>query len=130
MIHACERACERNNMAAALAHANIPSFSRRTGLPCSAGHSILPQLNDFGRAFTMNGYTLADSQVVSDSSGGKRETLRTGLIPALSAMVQTSISPISKAVPDAQNGAVQFPQQLSLVLGVTRDLGTPPLHRP
>ncbi len=114
------------DLGVAAVHAAIPSFSRETGLPCSACHTTFPQLNAFGRAFKMNGYTLTDSQVVSDSEGGKRETLRLDLIPALSAMVQTSISQVRTAVPETQNGAVQFPQQLSLFLGgaITPRLGT------
>lgn len=39
------------------AHA-IPAFAEQTGLTCAACHEGFPQLNDFGRAFKLNGYVL------------------------------------------------------------------------
>jgi len=36
----------------------IPSFARQTGLECSACHNAYPQLNEFGRNFKLQGYTL------------------------------------------------------------------------
>lgn len=120
------RRYERDYAAASTAHAAIPSFSRQTGLPCSTCHTTFPQLTAFGRAFKLNGYTLADSQVVSDGALGKRQTLRLDLIPQLSAMIQSSLTWTRKAQPGAQNGSVDFPQQLSLFLGgaITPRLGT------
>ncbi|HXQ20342.1 MAG TPA: hypothetical protein VN812_01625, partial [Candidatus Acidoferrales bacterium] len=38
------------------AHA-VPSFARQTGLACSSCHTTFPELNAFGRAFKMHGYT-------------------------------------------------------------------------
>ena len=38
------------------AHA-VPSFARQTGLACSACHTVFPELNAFGRAFKLHGYT-------------------------------------------------------------------------
>src|SRR5450759_2199260 len=83
---------------AALAKIFVPSFSRQTGLACSACHYQFPQLTPFGRMFKLNGYTL------------------TGLptIPALAAMVVTGLTQTSRAHPGAQNGTVSFPQQLSI----------------
>jgi hypothetical protein len=120
------RRYERNYTAAAAAHAAIPSFSRQTGLPCSSCHTTFPQLNAFGRAFKLNGYTLADSQVVSDGAPGKRQTLRLDVIPQLSAMIQSSLTLTQKAQPGAQNGSVDFPQQLSIFFGgaISPRLGT------
>src|SRR6476469_1014812 len=37
----------------------VPSFSRQTGLACSACHYQFPQLTPFGRMFKLNGYTLS-----------------------------------------------------------------------
>ena len=36
----------------------IPSFARQMNMPCSSCHTIFPELNSFGRAFKLNGYTL------------------------------------------------------------------------
>ena len=110
---------------AATAHARIPSFSRQTGLACSACHTTFPQLTAFGRAFKLNGYTLTGVQVVTAGDSGKRATLKLDLIPALSAMVQISVTQTAKAQPGTQNGTVEFPQQLSLFFGqaITPQLG-------
>ena len=58
----------------------IPSFSRQTGLACSACHTSFPQLNAFGRLFKLNGYTMSMQQTVQakDSSGA---SLKLDLIP-------------------------------------------------
>jgi len=120
------RRYERDYATAARAHAAIPSFSRQTGLPCSMCHTAFPQLTAFGRAFKLNGYTLADTQVVTDGAPGKRQTLRLDLIPQLSAMIQTSLTVTQKAQPGTQNASVDFPQQLSIFFGgaITPRLGT------
>lgn len=60
----------------------IPSFARQTGLQCSSCHTNYPQLNAFGRAFKMRGYTL-----------------QTGSVPfykRLSAMLEPSFTHTSK----------------------------------
>ena len=36
----------------------IPAFARKYGLPCSACHTVWPQLNNFGQVFRDNGYRL------------------------------------------------------------------------
>lgn len=36
----------------------IPSFARQTGMPCSACHTVFPELTPFGRQFKLRGYTL------------------------------------------------------------------------
>ena len=108
------------------AHTNIPSFARQTGLACSACHTSFPQLNAFGRLFKLNGYTLANSQMIQAGDSGKRETLKLNLVPPVSAMVQTSLSQTKRAPDGTQNGNVEFPQQLSLFIGgeITPKIGT------
>ena len=39
------------------AHA-VPSFARQTGLQCGACHTAYPQLNEFGRTFKLNSYSI------------------------------------------------------------------------
>lgn len=93
----------------------IPSFSRQTGLPCSACHNQFPQLTAFGRMFKLNGYTMTGLQTIGqpgDSSG--RETLKLSPIPGISAMVVASVSHTARTPAGTQNGTTQFPQEFSL----------------
>ena len=103
---------------AALAKMFVPSFSRQTGLACSACHYQFPQLTPFGRLFKLNGYTLTSLPTVGqpgDSVPG-RESLKLATIPPLAAMVVTGLTQTARAQPGTQNGTVSFPQQLSLFL--------------
>ena len=111
---------------AALAKIFVPSFSRQTGLACSACHYQFPQLTPFGRMFKLNGYTLTSLPTIGqpgDSTG--RESLKLATIPPLAAMVVTGLTQTSRAQPGAQNGTVSFPQQLSLFLAgqITPNVG-------
>ncbi len=102
---------------AALAKILVPSFSRQTGLACSACHYQFPQLTPFGRMFKLNGYTLTGLPTIGqpgDSAG--RESLKLATIPPLAAMVVTGLTQTAAAQPGAQNGTVSFPQQLSIFL--------------
>ena len=47
------------------AHA-VPSYARQTGLACEACHTVFPQLTPFGRSFKASGYTLFNTNKVSD----------------------------------------------------------------
>lgn len=100
----------------ALAMRGIPSFSRQTGMACSACHYQFPQLTPFGRLFKLNGYTLTGLTPIT-ARDSTRETLRLSPIPLLAAMVQTSLTHTRTAPPGTQNDATAFPQQLSLFLG-------------
>lgn len=102
--------------AIANATARIPSFSRQTGLACSACHNQFPQLTPFGRLFKLNGYTMNGLKniVAGDST---RPSLSLVPIPPLSAMIVTSLTHTSKAAPEAQNNSAMFPEQASLLLG-------------
>ena len=116
----------RNYTASVRSHASIPSFSRQTGLACSACHTAFPHLTQFGRLFKLNGYTLTALQVVRAGDSGKRESLKLDLIPPVSAMVMSSLTQTSKTLPGTQNGNVQFPQQVSVFFGeaITPRIGT------
>jgi hypothetical protein len=107
------------------ATATIPSFSRQSGLACSTCHYQFPQLTPFGRMFKLNGYTMSGlkSIVGGDST---RPSLSLQPIPPLSAMIVTSLTHTGKAVPEAQNNSVMFPEQASLFLGaaLTPRIGT------
>jgi hypothetical protein len=111
---------------AGAAHAGLPSFSRQTGLACSACHTTFPQLTQFGRMFKLNGYTLTGLQVVTAGDSGRQQTLRLDLIPPVSAMVMTSLTNTRKTQPGTQNWNVDFPQELSVFFGeaITPKIGT------
>lgn len=104
--------------------APTPTYARQTGLACSVCHTQIPELTAFGRAFKLNGYVLRTTPTIT-AKNGKRTTLSIGTIPALSFMVQTSVTELSKAVPGTHNGDVLLPDQLSLFLGgeVTPNIG-------
>ncbi|MGE0351929.1 MAG: cytochrome C [Gemmatimonadales bacterium] len=94
----------------------VPGFARQTGLACSACHYQFLALTPFGRQFKLNGYTLTNQTVISEqdpSNGG-----RLGLSPLsmLSAMLTASVTQTKDGLPDSQNGAAEFPQELSAFL--------------
>lgn len=117
------------SLAAALRafHANVPSYSRQTGLACSACHYQFPQLTPFGRLFKLNGYTLTGLNLIrgaGDSSASR--SLGLSPIPPLAAMVVTSVTNTAAAVPETQNNTAAFPQEMSLFLAgqITPKMGT------
>lgn len=91
----------------------VPSFARQTGLPCSACHTIFPELTAFGREFKLNGYTLTGIKQIEASGGPAKENLKINSIPPLSAMLQVGFTRLDKAVPNEQNDNIEFPQALS-----------------
>lgn len=100
---------------AALATFYVPSFSRQTGLACSACHYQFPQLTPFGRLFKLNGYTLTALPTLGqpgDSAG--HESLKLASIPPIAAMLVTGLTQTARAQPETQNATVEFPQELSL----------------
>lgn len=96
------------------AHSVTPSFSRQTGIACSACHTSFPQLTAFGRLFKLNGYTITGLRVVQVSDSNERQSLKLNLIPPVSAMVVTSLTRTSSVPPGIQNNEAQFPQEVSL----------------
>src|ERR1700745_185655 len=95
-------------------YANIPSFSRQTGLACNVCHTAFPMLTAVGRQFKLNAYTLTGLQTIGL---GSNPNLKIDLIPPVSTMLQTSMTQTAKAQPGTQNGNVEFPQQLSVFFG-------------
>ncbi len=93
----------------------VPSFARQTGLACEACHTVFPQLTPFGRVFKASGYTLFNTQKVTDIDKSKQSTLSLSDLPPISAMVMAGTSYAAKAN-DANSSKVStdFPQQASL----------------
>jgi hypothetical protein len=101
----------------AAAHGRVPSFSRQTGLSCSACHYQFPQLTPFGRLFKLNGYSLVGLKVIGEPNAKTGAPLSLLPIPPLAMMLMTSETHLSEARPGAQNDVAELPQQLSLFLG-------------
>src|SRR6202521_3311356 len=95
----------------------VPSFSRQTGLACSACHYQFPQLTPFGRLFKLNGYSIVGLKRITEPDVNKGSPLALLPIPPLAAMFQTSFTHLGKERPGTQNDNVAFPQQFSLFLG-------------
>jgi len=110
----------------------VPSYARQTGMPCSACHTVFPQLTAFGREFKLSGYTLTGTKTISDvvvSEKDKKEMMeyvRILAISPLSGMFQTGYTSLNKKIPETQNNNLEFPQQLSLFYAgqVTPKIGT------
>ena len=97
----------------------VPSFARQTGLPCSACHTMFPELTPFGRQFKLEGYTF-------NKSGAKYPS-----VPPIAAMIQLSYTHTKQSVspgdlPDNRwslhaltsgNNVLDTPQQASLFYG-------------
>lgn len=96
-------------------HARVPAFSRQTGLACSSCHYGFPQLTPFGRLFKLNGYTLTGlTPIVQPGDSAGKESLKLSPIPGIAAMLVSSVTQTSKALPGTQNGTVSFPDQFSI----------------
>jgi hypothetical protein len=100
---------------AALAKFIVPSFSRQTGLACSACHYQFPQLTPFGRVFKLNGYTITSLSTIGQPDDTTlTKSLTMAPIPPIAAMLVAALTQTAKAQPGAQNATVGFPQELSL----------------
>jgi hypothetical protein len=110
---------------AAAAHAHLPSFSRQTGLACSACHYQFLALTPFGREFKLKGYTLTAKELIQEQDSTQGATLKLSPIPLVAAMVQASLTQTKDAQPGAQNGTAEMPQQLSVFLAgqITSKIG-------
>jgi len=76
-----------------------------------------PELTPLGRAFKLNGYTLAAKPTISSKpSGGKEGGLDILEAFPLSVLFDTSFTSTKSPVPGSQNGSFEFPQQASLFL--------------
>ncbi|MDQ2665135.1 MAG: cytochrome C [Gemmatimonadota bacterium] len=88
----------------------IPSYSRSTGLACSACHYQFPHLTPFGRQFKLNGYTLTGLPTIGhpgDSAG--KQSLKLSPISQLSAVIVSSVTQTNKALPGTQNATIALP---------------------
>ena len=104
----------------------VPSFARQTGLACSSCHTVFPELNSFGRAFKLHGYTAQALKDLQEPGTAQAPELNINRTFPLSVMLQTSFTRTDTKQPGTQNGNVEFPQQISLFLAgeITPHIGT------
>src|SRR5450759_1552789 len=53
----------------------IPSYAGQTGFPCKSCHYMPPELTPLGRAFKLNGYTMAGKPTVTSPGKGNTSGL-------------------------------------------------------
>src|SRR5579864_568803 len=94
----------------------IPSYARQTGFPCKSCHYMPPELTPLGRAFKLNGYTMAGKPTVT--SPGKGNTGGLSILESfpLSVLFDTAFTSVKSPEPGAQNGSFQFPEDASIFL--------------
>jgi hypothetical protein len=102
----------------------IPSYARQTGFPCKSCHYMPPELTPLGRAFKLNGYTMAGKPTVT--SPGKGNTGGLNILESfpLSVLFDTAFTSLRSPQPivqnggttTTQNGSFQFPEDASLFL--------------
>jgi hypothetical protein len=110
-----DRVTSPNALAALVARARVPSFSRQTKLPCGACHYGFPQLTPFGRTFKLNGYTMTGlTAITSQADSASRLSLSLSPIAPISVMAIASATSVATAIPGTLGTTTQFPQQLSL----------------
>lgn len=104
----------------------VPSYARQTGLPCAMCHTIYPALTPFGRLFKLNGYTMTSLQQVKAGQTQTAPPIDINRALPLSAVMQTTLTNVSKNVPGVQNPAADFPQELGIYFAgeITPHIGT------
>jgi len=107
----------------------IPSYARQTGFPCKSCHMTPPELTALGRAFKLNGYTMAGQPTVTSKPAGNQVGLNLLQNFPLSVLFDTAFTSLRspQVVPNpdptgtpaflpSQNGSFQFPEDASLFL--------------
>src|SRR5450759_1605187 len=72
--------------------AAVPSYARQTGFACRSCHLTPPELTALGRAFKLNGYTMAGKPTVTSKKTGRQSGLMILESLPLSVMLDTSFS--------------------------------------
>jgi hypothetical protein len=96
----------------------MSNYARQTGQACSACHfQHYPLLNEFGRAFKASGFTLPGKQGLLDGAEGLSlpEVLNAGLVTKI--RYQKSNGPKVAGTHNTNDGELQFPDELLLMLG-------------
>ncbi len=94
----------------------VPAFARQTGLECANCHfQAFPALNDFGRSFKADGYTLIGTG--QSLVKGDHLSLPVVLNAALEAKLRYQKSNGNDSTVDTNTGELRFPDEASLLIG-------------
>ncbi len=109
----------------------VASFTRQTGLACSACHTTFPELTPMGRDFklngyTLNGYTTTTDKTVTEEGTNKNAPLTLLKDLPLSINVRSSLTNVELRQPGTQNPSIEVPQQVNFWFAgqITRHFGT------
>jgi hypothetical protein len=97
------------------AHA-VPSYSRQTGLACSACHYAPPELTPFGRKFKLEAFAFTTKPEVTEDKKDHNSGLKILESFPLSVLFDSSFTSTKSPQPGTQNGNFEFPQAASLFL--------------
>lgn len=98
----------------------LPSFARQTGLSCNVCHTVFPELNSFGRAFKLGGYTDNNTEQLQDGDDKEGYRLQIAKVPPIAAMIQIADTFTQTPPPGSVSngsdgkGQLEFPSQFSL----------------
>jgi hypothetical protein len=101
----------------------VPAFARQTGMACAMCHfQHYPELNSFGMAFKMNGYTLIGSQGKVEGEGlSIPDTLNASLVAKIRYQktngVDDPLTPENEKKMGTNKGELQFPDEAALLIG-------------
>ncbi len=103
-----------------------PAYARQTNMACMACHfQSYPALNAFGRNFKANGYTMMGSQLKIEGVQwlSLPATLNAGVVTKI--RYQESNGPKVDGTHNTNNGQLQFPDELILIVGgrVSENIG-------
>lgn len=119
-------ACALATMAIAPHASAIPGYSRQTAMACNACHfQSFSALNELGRSFKAGGYTWTDKQQKIEGSEDLSlpGSLNAGVITKI--RYQKSNGPTVAGTNNTNDGELQFPDELLLMLGgrVSENIG-------
>lgn len=90
------------------------SFARQTGMACNTCHTTFPELTPFGRAFKLGGYTLSQSEEITDKGNKKNAGLSLLKVLPLSINIKGAYTDTGNRMPGTKNNSFEFPQQVNL----------------
>ncbi len=102
----------------------VPAFARQTGFACSQCHyQHFPTLNEFGRRFKLEGFSLINTAKVE----GSRLSLPAGLNASLylKLRMQKTNGTDAAGVRTTNSGEIQFPDEFALLLAgrISKNIG-------
>lgn len=104
----------------------VPAYARQTGLACNACHfQSFPALNELGRSFKANGYTMKGPQQTIEGSEGLSLPQTLNASVSLKIRHQKSDGAPVEGTNTTNDGQLQFPDELLVFMGgrVSENIG-------